>query len=155
MTITTTSWKRDILVSLHGKRIGLATDGTLIVEGQPDGFTFVATPGAANVCGLSIQVVDNHGVALAGVREFEAWISDATTGAGLAASANTSELTCSTGALLGILTTEKAWMLQTDATGLCVAVITDTGKSLTNFAARIPGRGANAVAKTFVAANYT
>jgi hypothetical protein len=143
-----------VLTSLHGREIGLNDKRRLVVKAEPDGFSFSAASGAANVCNMTIQVTDNEGNAVAGVFNFDYWLSDAATGAGLTASANTSEVTCSTGALLGVVTTEKAWRIQTDATGKAVVVHTDTGKSTTYPSAQVPGRSTVVVATQLAAANF-
>jgi len=129
MTTTATAYSRTILTTLHGREIGLDVNRSLVVKGDPDGVTFSAASGAANICNVTIQVVNNDGTALAGTRNLDLWVSDAATGAGLAAHANTSELTCSTGTLLQVYSAGKAWRIMTDATGKAVAVITDTAKT--------------------------
>lgn len=155
MTTTPTGWSRPIRrPSFHGRLFGLEADGSLVVMGQADGVTFSAASGAANTCALTIQVVNPDGAAIAGVYNFDLWLSDAATGAGLTANANTSELTASTGALFAILTTEKAWRIQTDATGKAVVVITDTGKHTTYPCVALDGRGVTMVAAQLVTGNY-
>ena len=158
MTTTATGWARPILTSLHGRLIGLASASGgaagLIVKAAPDGVTYSAASGAANTCNLTIQVVDNEGFALSVVTTFLLWVSDAATGAGLSSHANTSELTCSTGQLMAILTTEKAWLVQSDATGKVVAVITDTSKTAYYPAVQIGMHSAPRVAAVLATANY-
>lgn len=154
-TTTTPATVRPVLTELHGREAGLDSARGLIVKAMHRGWSFIYTPGAANVCGITLQACDNEGFPVAAVINFDFWLSDATTGAGLTSHANTSELTCSTGALIGILTTEKAWRLQTDATGKCVAVVTDTGKNLTIPCASVTGHAAPVVGPALVAGNYT
>jgi hypothetical protein len=153
-TTATAAIKKLVLTSLHGREIGLDSNRGLVVKAMHRGWSFSAASGAANVCTMTLQATDNEGNNVAAVINFDAWISDAVTGAGLAASGLTSELTAGTGALVGILTAAKAWRLQTDATGLCVVSLTDTGKHLTNFCASVTGHAAPVVAATLAAANY-
>lgn len=153
-TTATAAVKKLVLTSLHGREIGLDSNRGLVVKSMHRGWSFSVASGAANVATVTLQATDNEGFNVAAVINFDAWISDAVTGAGLSANALTSELTAGTGALLGILTTTKAWRLQTDATGLCVVSLTDTGKHLTNFCASVTGHAAPAVAATLVSGNY-
>jgi len=153
-TTATAAVVRPVLTSLHGREIGLHAGRGLVVKASHRSWSFSAASGAANICNLTLQATDNEGVALAAVINFDLWTSDAATGAGLSANANTSELTCSTGALLGVLTTEKMWRAQTDATGKCVAVITDTNKSLNFYCASVTGHAAPEVSTKLAATNY-
>lgn len=137
---------RNILTSLHGREIGLDANRGLIVRAQPDGALITPVAGAANICNATIQLQTNEGANVAVSSMIDVWVSDAATGIGLTANANTSEVTCSTGTLFGILSTGKAWVVQTDATGKAVMVITDTGKHGTYVACTTPHRASNSVA---------
>lgn len=137
---------RYILTSLHGRLIGLDSTGALIVRAQTDAALITVAPGAANVCIATIQLQNNEGANVASATNLEVWVSDSAAGLGLTANANTTEVAATTGALMGILTTEKCWIIQTDATGKAVLSITDTGKHATYVAARTPHRAAISVA---------
>lgn len=156
MTTTTTTavGAKAILTSLHGRDVGLDASRALVVRREPCAVTFVAAAGAANVCTLTITLLDSEGFAIAAITSFDAWISDAATGAGLSSHALTSELTCGTGALMGLITATKAWRLQTDSTGTCVVSLTDTGKNLTYFCVQLDKHVAPRVATVLVAGNY-
>lgn len=137
---------RNILTSLHGRLIGLTDTGALIVRAHTDGADITVAAGAANVCTVTIQSRTNEGVAVAAPSNIDVWISDAATGIGLAATANTSVATASTGTIMGILTTGKAWRVQLDATGKAVLSLTDTGKTATFVACTTPYRATCSVA---------
>ena len=137
---------RQILTSLHGREIGLSSDRTLIVRNQVDSILITVAAGASNVCTATLQAQNNEGFNVSLGCIMHVWLSDAATGLGITANANTSEVTAGTGALLGILTTEKSWLIQTDATGKAVLSITDTGKHATYIAAQSPHRGPFSVA---------
>lgn len=137
---------RNILTSLHGRLLGLDKDGGLIVRAQPDGALITVAAGATNTCVATIQLQTNEGANVAVATVIEAWVSDSAAGLGLTATANTSEVTLTSGALMGINIAEKSWVIQTDATGKAVLVITDTGKHATFVACSTPHRSANSVA---------
>lgn len=137
---------RNILTSLHGREIGLDKDRGLIVRAQSDGVLITVAPGAANTCVATLQLQNNEGAPVASATNIDVWVSDAATGIGLTATANTSEITATSGTLFGIYTTEKAWRVQTDTTGKAVLIITDTGKHATFVAANLARRGAISVA---------
>jgi hypothetical protein len=137
---------RNILTSLHGRLVGLDVNGSLIVRSQVDGALITNAAGATNVCTATIQLQNNEGAAVATSAVIDVWVSDAATGIGLTANANTSEVTATTGTLMGISTADKAWKILTDATGKAVLSITDTGKHGTFVACSIPNRAAISVA---------
>lgn len=143
-----------ILTSMHGREIGLTSGRSLVVKAMHRSWSFSAASGAANVCNITLQACDNEGSPIKALLNFDFWLSDSATGAGLAATGGSSELTCSTGALIGIYTTLKAWRLQTDVNGVCVAVVTATGKPLDFACASVTGHAGAIVSTQLAAANY-
>lgn len=123
---------RQVLNSLHGRQIGLASDGGLVVLGEPDGATLSAAAGTTNQTLVTIQAVNNEGLAFAGVLNLFVWLSDSAVGAGLTATTASGAVAAgASGTDLGDLTAKKAKYVQTDATGKYILAITDTAK--TNF----------------------
>lgn len=122
---------RKVLTSLHGRLLGLASDGSLIVKGHPDQAVLTAAPGSAgsNICNVTLQAQDNEGFNVARVLNGKLWLSDAASGAGLTATTASGGISITTGAQLGALTAAKAIDFQTDATGKAVLQITDTVKT--------------------------
>jgi hypothetical protein len=74
---------------------------------------------------ITITAKDAAGATIAAVHNFEMWISDAATGAGLTANNADADMTADTGAIFSSLTAEKHWLIQTAATGIFVGVIAD------------------------------
>lgn len=100
--------------------IGLAQDATATV-------TFAA--GAANVCTVTITWKDRAGNTLKGVRTFDVYLSDASSGAGITATAASGELVATTGTSLTTVTSHKRWTVQCASTGIFVGSLTDTAKT--------------------------
>jgi hypothetical protein len=101
----------------------VAMDGATIVKG----FTFAAAAGAANVVNVTITAVDGNGVAVPGVRHLEVYCSDSATGAAIASTMTPDTITASTGGILSAITANLHLSAVTDANGVLVLVITDTG----------------------------
>lgn len=118
-------------------------------DGAPASCTFViATGGSANICLVTIQVVDADGAAIAGVAQLDVWLSDASTGIGLTATTASGAVGAgASGTDLGVLTTKKATRVLTDATGKYILSITDSAKTHFYVAACVGGRVANVSAQ--------
>jgi len=85
----------------------------------------------SNISNVSFQMQDRTGAALAGVWEFDLYLSDAATGVGLTATTASGGIAAaaSSGTILGVLTTSKALRVATNAAGLFTLAITDTAKT--------------------------
>ena len=111
--------------------------------------------GGANVSLITIQAVDYFGVAMSQVINFDLWLSDATTGAGLTATTASGAVAAgASGADLATLTTKKALRVQTDATGKYILSITDTAKTAFKVCAQVPDSGVTVVGATLATGNY-
>ena len=86
---------------------------------------------SSNLANVSFQVQDIFGNPIAGVFDFDMFLSDAASGAGLTATTASGGIAAlaGAGAILGTLTTSKAVRAQTNAAGLFTLVITDTSKT--------------------------
>lgn len=122
--------------------------------GAPGNLSFAAAPGTANVSLVTIQVKDSAGNNLAGVWNFDVWLSDAATGAGLTAvTASGAVAAGASGTDLGVYAASKAKRVQTDATGKYILSITDTAKTHFYVAGQINHLGA-IVSAQLLTANY-
>lgn len=110
------------------------------VAGRAVGFTFAPAAGGANVCEVTIQVVDADGNAVQEVTNFLLWLSDAATGVGLTSTSASGTVTAksASGTDLGVLTAKKALVAQSLANGSFVLEITDTSKTAFYVAAQVP-----------------
>lgn len=140
--------------SLDGRIAGITTDSRLGVLGKPYSVTFSPAAGASNVCEVTITVVDYAGVTVAEAVNFDLWLSDATSGAGVTATTASGAVAAKTssGADLAVLTTKKAIRAQTLATGVYILSITDTAKTLFKVCAQIDGK--TVVSTALTAAQY-
>ena len=106
------------------------SDGRFPYEPGPQTYNrigdFVITVGAeaANVVECSIQVRDIRGRPLTHRVSFDFWLSETEWGA---VSANTDGLSATTGTIIEELTADSSGKLITDATGLVVLDVTETG----------------------------
>lgn len=150
--------------SQNGTIQTVAPDTTLDIAGAlkfdgvaaPQGITFAAASAAANVCEVTITVVDSAGVAIAGVFELDVWLSDAATGAGLTGTAASGTVTAkaASGAVVGTYTAKKALRVQTLATGVFILEITDTAKTAFYPCATLPTTGATVVGTVLATGDY-
>jgi len=124
--------------------------------GGPASITFSPAAGSANVCEVTVTIKNAAGATLAGVFNFDLWLSDAATGAGLTATTASGAVAAkaSSGADLAVLTTKKAIRVQTLATGIYILSITDTAKTLFYVAAQVPGTGKTVVSSQLATGNY-
>lgn len=119
-------------------------------------FTMVAAAGSSNVCEVTITAKDGDGNTVADVVNFDLWLSDAATGAGLTATTASGAVTAKTssGAVIGTLTSKMALRAQTLATGVFILSITDTSKTAFVVCAQAPANGKTIVGVTLAAGNY-
>lgn len=122
-----------IRTSIHGRRLGLGPNDELVFNETagvlPRSHSLTAAAGTANVSNITIQIRDQIGVLVPGVREVEFWLSDSVVGAGLTATTSSGTVVPTTGTVLTALTAKKHLLCQTDATGVLVIAITDTSKT--------------------------
>jgi hypothetical protein len=140
----------------------LTINGTLNVQGamQQDGvmmpvnITFSPAPGSANVCDVTVTLVDGNGAAIPAVHSFDLWLSDAATGAGITATAASGTVTnaAASGVVISTYTAKKALRVQTTPAGVFVLEITDTAKTPFFIAASLGGRAI--VSAQLVTGNY-
>lgn len=154
-------------VSLHGRVAGIDIQTNRIFsQGRPFNLVMTASPDAAasNSTTVSMQLVDFEGKNCAGVFNFDIWLSDAATGAGLTATTASGTvgnggnaggtLVTAAGTDIGTYTTKKALYIQTDATGKYTLKITDTSKTAFKVCAINPSDGQAVVGLTLATASY-
>lgn len=127
-----------------------------VLDDIPANVTFAAAAGGANVCEVTITVVDAAGSAIAEVFNLDIWLSDAATGAGLTGTtaSGTVQVKAASGADLQEVTAKKHLRVQTLATGIYILEITDTGKTGFYPCAVIPGTGKTVVSTQLQTADY-
>lgn len=141
-----------VLASIEGRAFGIDAAGNLVLNteltqtkapsrggvpailGTGIPFNVGITNGvgaSANIANVTMQVQDCYGNAIAGVFEFDLYLSDAATGVGLTATTASGGIAAATsgGTVLGALTTSKAVRVTTNAAGQFVLAITDTAKT--------------------------
>lgn len=137
---------------------GRAAFAALFLNGKEfvSGFTFTIVAGAANVSTIKIQAVNKDGIAVAGVYNIRAFLSDAVTGVGLTATAasGTVQAKAASGTDIGILTAKKALDVNTLADGSYTLEITDSAKTLFYVGASLPSLGLVQVSRKLVAGDY-
>lgn len=116
----------------------------------------VAKGGSAGISLITVSVLDRNGNVLAGVSNFDLWLSDAATGAGLTATTASGGIAANTsgGAVIGVLTSAKALRVQTLANGTFCLAITDIAKTAFVIAGQVPGSSKTVVLATLSAASY-
>lgn len=102
-----------------------------IVIGEGTAANIVPAAGAANIADVSFHVRDGAGNAVAGVFNFEVYLSDDPAGAGLTATSasGTVQAATSGGIVRSVLTAKKDFLVQSNASGVFVLEITDTAKT--------------------------
>lgn len=143
------------LTEIHGRRAGLdnATNRIALL-GRPFSVTMTVATDGSNKTKVTCQLVDIEGASVAQVMNMDLWLSDAATGAGLTATAASGAVAAgSAGADIATLTSKKALRVQTDATGVYILSITDTGKTAYKVCAQMPD-GAVVVGATLATASY-
>lgn len=121
-----------------------------------DSFSMVPAAGGSNVCEVTITAKDADGAVLAGVHNFDLWLSDAASGAGLTATTASGavDAKAASGVNLLVMSAKKALRVQTLATGIFILSITDTAKTAFKVCAQAPGSGKTIVGATLITANY-
>lgn len=148
-----------------GSAAGLRLAGTLVTataaemnraDGAPASVTFAAAAGGANVCEVTITMKDAAAATLTGIRNFEVWLSDAATGAGITGTAASGTVTAkaASGTVLTALTAKKHIIAQTVAAGTFILEITDTAKTGFYVAVSNPLTGAATVSAQLVTGDY-
>ncbi len=94
-------------------------------------FTFSPATNGANVCEVTITAKDASGATLARADQFIVWLSDSAVGTGLTATTASGAVAAKTsnGTDFAVLTTKKAILVQSLATGVYVLSITDSAKT--------------------------
>jgi hypothetical protein len=125
-------------------------------DGEPANISMAASAGASNVSNVVCTVTDAAGNTIAGVHNFDLWLSDAASGAGLTGTTASGTVTVksASGEVVGTYTTKKALRVQTLATGLFTLEITDSAKTLFKVCAQVPGSGQTVVGVTLLTASY-
>ncbi len=145
----------DELVVAQGGLVTVEPGGAVQVYGQPAQIVFTKAAGASNICEVKAQVKDAQGNAIAGVFNFDLWLADTASGAGLTgtSASGTVAAKASCGVDLSTYTAKKALRVQTLADGSYTLSITDTAK--TPFYVCVQAPGAGTMAATLLAAgNY-
>jgi hypothetical protein len=126
--------------SIEGRLFGLDISRPLSTElecrlaiiGQPTNFSFTAASGAANVCNVTVQMLDFFGNKVTDSRVVEFYLSDSAQGDGLTAVTASGTVT-TTGNSSGVDLTDglakKFKNIFTDANGQFIVSITDTAKT--------------------------
>lgn len=151
MTINANSGRR--LIEIHSRYMGMGFNGDFILDSAVDYLAGQAQLGntphfggakipteilitngvgaSANIANVSFQVADLKGNAVAQVFNFDIWLSDAATGAGLTATTASGGVAAvaTDGLVWSVATASKAIRVQTNAVGLFVLAITDTAKT--------------------------
>lgn len=127
-----------------------------LTDSMPANITFAAAAGGANVCEVTCTVKDAAGATIAGVFNFDIWLSDVSSGAGLTGTTASGTVTAkaASGAVIGTYTAKKALRVQTLATGIFILEITDTAKTGFYVAAQVPSTGATVVSAQLTSGNY-
>lgn len=95
----------------------------------------LAASGTTNGMDVTITAKDGKGNTVAAPTPVSFWMSNATTGIGLTASAYSGAVTATTGAFLTVLTAKKQFSAVTAATGILAFTIIDTVKPATEYVA--------------------
>ncbi len=140
------------LKDIHGNLVGIDDEGNFLLDtkgrlagqvynanipayggaGIPTNLTISnAAGGTQYYCDVTFQVADISGVAVAGYFNLDVWLSDAATGAALTATTASGGIAAETsgGAILGVGTTSKQVLAQTDSAGAFVLRIIDSAKT--------------------------
>lgn len=128
----------------------------VVTLGVPATVAITNAAGAANVTEITFQVRDSAGSDLAIVSNFDIWLSDASTGAGVTATAASGTTVAKTacGEIADTQVTKKRFRVQTNASGLFTLQVTDTAKTLYYPCAEIPGVGRTVVGARLTTASY-
>jgi len=134
-----------------------SADELNLLEGIPGGVSFSAAPGAADICEVTVQVLDAAGEPLAGIFDFEIWLSGAATGAGLTGTTASGAVAVksASGYDLAALVAKKLIRAQTLADGSYILSIEASAKTGYYVAVRLLGSPAvRAVSAQLQTADY-
>lgn len=175
MTTNANSGRR--LIDIHNRMLAIGFNGDVILNttkllagqiqlgniphfggpGIPSEVLITSVVGAtANIANVLFQTSDLEGNAVAGVFNFDLWLSDAATGAGLTATTATGGIAAvaASGFVWSVATAAKAIRAQTNASGLFILAITDTAKTLFFPCAQLVDSGQTAIGAQLTAASY-
>lgn len=140
---------------IHGRRAGLDNDSNRIaLLGRPFSVTMTPATDGSNKTKVTCQLVDVEGTSVSKVMNFDLWLSDAASGAGLTGTTASGAVAAgASGADIATLTTKKALRVQTNASGVYILSITDTAKTAFKVCAQMPD-GEVVVGATLATANY-
>jgi hypothetical protein len=150
MPINANSGRR--LIEIHARELGIGFNGDILndsiglLAGQEQlgnmphyGGKGISTEivitnaqgASSNIANVSFQVTDLSGKPIAQVFNFDVWLSDAASGAGLTATTPSGGIAAvaNDGIVWSVATASKAIRAQTNAAGLLVLAITDTAKT--------------------------
>ncbi len=127
-----------------------------VTDDIPASVSFVAASAAANVCEVTITVLDAAAVAIAEAFLLDVWLSDAATGVGLTgtSASGTVQAKAASGADLEIVAAKKHLRVQTLATGIYILEITDSAKTAFYVCANVPGTGKTAISTVLATDDY-
>ena len=110
--------------------------------------------GTANTARITCTLVDATGTAVTTPHLFWFWLSDASDGEGLTATASSGTLAANTGAVIGTITAKKAFLIQTTDAGVATLDILDTAKTLYYCAAQTQRNGPKTVSSVLLTGDY-
>jgi hypothetical protein len=139
-----------------GTTLVIAAGATLQHSGAPSALTFSVAAGSANVSEITVTVKDALGFTVPGVLQFDLWLSDAATGAGLTATTASGAVGAksASGADISTYVAKKSLRVQTLAAGTYVLSITDTAKTGFFVAALAPNGSKAYVAPQLTTGSY-
>lgn len=175
MTINANSGRR--LIDIHNRMAAIGFNGDFVLDtkgitagqvqlgntphyggkGLPSEILITNAVGAsANIANVSFQVADLSGTAVAQVFNFDIWLSDAATGAGLTANTASGGIAAVStfGFVWAVITASKALRVQTNASGLFTLAITDSAKNLFYPVAQNMNSGEASIGAQLTAASY-
>lgn len=126
------------------------------VDQNPSNATITPAASTANVSLVTIQFKDANNNNVAYPVNFDLWLSDAATGAGLTGTLASGAIVAgASGIIFGAdIVTKKVFKCQSTAAGLFILSITDTAKTGFYVCVTTPGDGQPIVSAQLVAGNY-
>jgi hypothetical protein len=125
-----------------------------LLDDQPKSATFAVAAGASNISSVTITAKDAAGVAMGRAVFMLVWLCDTGTGNALTSHDTVTIAAGASGADFGILTANKALLVQTTAAGLYVLTITDAHKTAFYVCAKFLNGSAPSVSAVLSAASY-
>lgn len=124
------------------------------VDQHPCTATIAAAASTANVCLVTVTVKDSNGNTIAFPTNFDIWLSDAATGAGLTVTTASGAVAAgASGIDLATLVSKKALKVQSTAAGVYILSITDTAKTTFYVCVQLAD-GVPVIGTQLTAANY-